>query len=46
MKEIFQTLKQEFKQNPKEMINLATFMAGVFGFLWVVLYIANQFNLV
>lgn len=46
MKEIFQTLRQEFKQNPKEMFNIITFMVGVFGFLWVVFYIANQFNLV
>lgn len=46
MKEIFQTLKQEFKQNPKEIINVTTFMVGMLGFLWVVLYIANQFNLV
>jgi len=46
MKEIFQTLKQEIKQNPFEILNVTLAMTGVIGFLWVVLYIANQFNLI
>ena len=42
MKEIFQTLKQGFKENPKEMIEISTFIAGAIGFLWVVMFIYNQ----
>ena len=42
MKEIFQTLKQEIKTNPFEVINIMFAFAGVFGFLWVVMFIYNQ----
>jgi hypothetical protein len=49
MKEIFQTLKQEIKTNyklitacPMEVINIIFAFAGVFGFLWVVMFIYNQ----
>jgi hypothetical protein len=44
MIEIYSSLKNWLKTNPKEFVESVFFLAGTFAFLWVIIYIFNQIN--